>query len=778
MNRSGKYQLIATGLIIALLFAFASMAKSRSFVSAPGFHREGDRLLFWTESAFHYRYAKMFAEGESIPRFDLRAQMPEGLEVYRHITVAMEIAAGGLYRILHAAGAINIPFHIFLVHFICWFSSLSIIAVFLAASAVWPGRWAGLAAAAAYTLVPLSYGRVIGHYGREDFALPLLFLFFAFFLRSLTARSFRRALLEMNLAGLFAFASLGSWHLSRFFFLMFAPAILILVLTSSRRKELGTAIGTLTVWCVAASLLIPVLAEKRFLFSAPMLVLYASSLSLYFAGRFDWSRGKTVGILLGITAALFVVARVAGGYPEYSHVYALIRYKLQYLGVKPADPALLPFEARILWSPPFNTPGLPFLIVQGGIFLLWGIAALAKGAYELRHRRLTGRGAVLLYSLFAFAALFALIQRVSSFVIFFLVLMLPIVLNAPSRRRRIFIATLLVASLAWQFGQNVTGQSSPAVHLARALSPPADASEDVPNYGNNRRLIEWMRRSTDRDAVFLTWYPTGPTVLLDGERPIILHSKFESSIIREKYRRLLEGLYGEEDEMVSVCEEYGADYLLFQISFTLDQSDDSELYRIGLEALPARSTAFLMHFYPGELRRFTPVYQDSYYRVFRFHPEGEAPVLDHPLPYEEVWEGVQPARGGEWIERSAVAEARSALHRRAALADGGNRAIEGGRRAEAVSLIRTLREFSPDCEEGAMLYARLLVEGGDGDEALAVIDAALEKRPESSELWFAKGEVLRQMEKPYRAARAYTATLERNPQHPGARALLDAFGPK
>ena len=69
------------------------------------------------------------------------------------------------------------------------------------------------------------------------------------------------------------------------------------------------------------------------------------------------------------------------------------------------------------------------------------------------------------------------------------------------------------------------------------------------------------------------------------------------------------------------------------------------------------------------------------------------------------------------------------------------------------------------------------MEGGKGEEALAVIDGALEKRPESSALWYAKGEVLRAMNKPYRAAKAYRATLERDPGHRGAKALLDAFGP-
>jgi tetratricopeptide (TPR) repeat protein len=476
-----------------------------------------------------------------------------------------------------------------------------------------------------------------------------------------------------------------------------------------------------------------------------------------------------------IAAALFLfaAANLSGGYPEYSHVYSLIRYKLAFLGRKPLDPTAIPFDARILWSPPFNSPGLPYLVTQVGVFLFWGAAALVVGGIASLRGRVPPLTPPVFYFLLAFGTLFALIQRVSSFLVFYLALAVPVLLGAPGRSRRPIVLVLLLLSLCWQAWQIGAGSSAPAVRFARTLIDLNDRS-GPPNYGNNRRLIEWIRTATRRDAVFLTWYPTGPMVLLDGERPIVLHSKFESSTIREKYRRLLEGLYGDEEVMARVCEEYDVDYFLSQIGFTLDRSNDSELYRIGLTALPTRSTAFRMHFSPETLRRFTLVYQDSFYRVFRFHPEGEQPELDRLLPYEEVWQATLPPIDAEVMDERYALEAIGHLERRSALSHRSQVAYATGDLAAARASLRELFEISPDAEEGLLLLSRIERSEGYHERALATVEKGLATRPESAELWFEKGEVLREMGKPVRAGRAYLATLERNPDHRGARALLGA----
>ncbi|NNE09707.1 MAG: hypothetical protein HKN20_14195 [Gemmatimonadetes bacterium] len=802
----------STGVLALLILTFAitSFAKIRSFEGSAAFDPANDEMLFWTESAFHYRYAKMIAEGKSIPAVDYRAQMPEGLPVMEQITVCMEWCAGKLYRVLAGLG-LTVPFHRFLIWFICIFSSLSIPAVYLAARALWGSVVLSCGAMLAYALVPLSFARVIGHYGREDFALPLLFLGFAFFLRALRMERARSIAVAAGVAGLFGAVALAGWHLSRFWFLMLSPFLFILMAFTPRREALFRALLVVTGLFALASWIVPVLVEKRFFFSGPMLASYAMLGALWFERR---GAGRmrplaTAGVAFAGAAGLFAIVNLLGGYPEYSHVYGLIRYKLQFLGQKPADPALLPFDARILWSPPFNTPSIPFLIAQVGPFLLWGIGAWIAGAILVLKRRATPEqiGVFVLYTMFV--ALFVLIQRVSSFVAFFLVLAIPFLFVSASRgmKKALFFAFAL--SLIWQGAQDLLGPRAPIYSVARLFAT-EPAYVDPPNVGNNRRLLEWIRMSTERDDVFLTWYPTGPMILTYGQRPIVLHSKFESSVIRDKYRGLLEGLYEEEgvdgkgrvfpETLAQFCIDTQTDYFVHQISYTLDLSSDSELYRIGKRELPVASAAAAMHWREEALlpvlgHRFTLVYQDSYYRVFRFEAGAEDGITDaeraaladsaggaepssRAVPYEAVWESVTIPGGARVVDAREIRDSRAYLDRQISLIRAAEGAFMAGDHGGAMQALSELDRMCPDSEASAILRARVRRSRGETERALAILDEAIALRPWLSSLRFEKAETLLSLGKPVRAARAYAEVIDRSPGHSAARARLAELGEK
>lgn len=779
--------------LLVLVFAIASFAKIQSFEKTAAFDPASDELLFWTESAFHYRYAKMIAEGEAIQPVDYRAQMPEGLPVTKQITVCMEWCAGKLYRALSGFG-MSVPFHRFLIWFICIFSSLSIPAVYLAARALWGSVVLSFAATLAYALVPLSYARVIGHYGREDFALPLLFLGFAFFLRALRSERALSIMIGAGIAGAFGAAALTGWHLSRFWYLMLAPFLFLLTALTPRREQLFRGLLVVTAVFAVASWIVPVLVEKRFFFSGPMLASYAILGALLLERRSGRKQSPTMtaGIAFAGAIVLFAIVNVLGGYPEYSHVYALIRYKLQFLGQKPIDPSLLPFDARILWSPPFNTPSIPFLIAQLGPILLWGVGAWFAGALLVLKRRATPEqiGTLLLFTMFI--ALFVLIQRVSSFVVFFLALSIPFTFLLVPRSTKKALFFVLALSLIWQGAQDMLGARAPIYSVARLFAT-EPAHVDPPNVGNNRRLIEWIRMSTGRDDVFLTWYPTGPMILGDGERPIVLHSKFESSVIRNKYKRLLEGLYDEEktdgsgrvslQTLAQFCIDTETDYFVHQISYTLDLSDDSELYRIGKRELPVASAAATMHWReesigPALGHRFTLAYQDSYYRVFRFESESGARSGVRAVPFEPVWEAVSIPAGATVVDTREIRDSRAYLDRKISLIRSAESFFMAGDQGGAMQALSELDRFCPGSEASAILRARVRRSRGETDRAITILDEAIALRPWLSSLWFEKAETLLSMGKPLRAGRAYAAVLERSPGHTGARARLADLGPR
>lgn len=761
-------------LVAAVLFATAGSALWRThlFTQVPAYDPRSDRLLFWTESAFHYRYAAMAARGEPIPDLDRRAEMPDGVRPFRQFTIGMELVSGGLYRALSRLGLIDVPFHVFLVRFICWFSSLSIPAVYLAARALPAGPGASAAAACLYALTPVSYHRVIGNFGLEDFALPLLFMFAAFFLRTLGAETKRDRWIAANAAGLFAAAGLAVWHLSRFFFLAFFPAAVVLALLDPRRERLRTALWATTIWQAAASLVVPVLVEKQAVLSSGLLPFAALAAGLTIGIRRGWSPVRTVAAAAVLSVVLLAAARAVSTSIEYSHVSSLIRYKLLYLGAKPDDPTLLPFDARVLSSPPFNSPGGAYLVTVFGAMILWGAAAIAVAIARAIRRRSGAIEIALLYLSFAFLLFFLLIERLSVFPVFFLAVLGAGLFRPPGGgARRGAVQAALLLTMLGQAAENARGPSSFAAAAARAWFPVRGES-GVPNYGNNRRLVEWIRAFTGPDEVFLTWYPTGSTILLYADRPIVLHSKFESSVIRDRYKALLEALYGNEEEMASFCDRHRADYFVFQANLTLDLTKDSETYRIGLRGLPASSCAFLMHFRPEALERFALVYQDSYYRVFRREDREAGAPFRAPLPREAVWDRVRPAGSGTYADEAALREILDAMRTESAFYDQAASAYLKGDLTNADLYLEDVLSYSPDSEAGLLLRARIVWLRGRPDDALRITDEALEKWSASAELWLLKGEILLDLKRPVRAGKALSGALRSNPDHPEARRLL------
>lgn len=159
-------------LILALLCTGVVSYKYHFFKKLPFLDNKDGDGFFWTESAFHFRHFLMITEGKDIPPIDHEIQHPEGLDTVRYITPVMERVTGTLYRLFFS----SIPPHLFLVYYSFIFSTLSVIAIFLAGKIVWRSNVAAFICAFFYGLTPASLIRTAGAgFIREDFALPFIF---------------------------------------------------------------------------------------------------------------------------------------------------------------------------------------------------------------------------------------------------------------------------------------------------------------------------------------------------------------------------------------------------------------------------------------------------------------------------------------------------------------------------------------------------------------------------------------------------------------------------
>jgi hypothetical protein len=769
----------ACRVLLGALLVAATLYKIAAFERAPRFDPHDDTCLFWTESAFHYRYARMVGLGESIPALDRDVQFPEGMRVFREETVVMEYAAGLTFRVARLV-APGLPFHRWLVWFVCAFSSLSIAAAFLAGRALWGSRAAGLVAAFAYGLSPFSFNRLIGNYGREDFALPILFLSFAAFVASLREGPGRRRRFATR-GALFLAAGLASWHVSRFYatFFFVALAPIGLALATDREgfaRTLRVAVAAL----LAAGALVPVLREKAFLLSPGFLVAVALLVAAEASWRRGLARGRSIALFAAIAVVLFGAASLfPTGERDYSHVTGLAVEKIRHLGKKPTDPAALPYDARVLWVEAFESPSLASMLIAGSTLLAWGAIALALGARRLAARRLDAAQAFAVVFAFLFTGLYLLLDRFSPFAVFFVAAILPVVLP-PSAPRRTAVLALLALTAALQISYDLRfDRDNPWRRSVLATFPPR-APKEIPNFGNNVRLVRWMRRHAPERAVTLTWYPTGPMVLTDTWRPINLHSKFESRALRDKERRMIEALYGDrEEDFFRLCSEFQSDLFVYQANLLLDRSSSSSRYMADRMILPTTSPAFLFHYRPEALRHFTLIYQDGFYRVFRVHEEGEEVFPPAPIAYEEMFDpSVLGANPGATFDDRATGRTLGLLLGRINRTQDGVDLVRRQARAQAEAVFREVLRASPDCADALAQLALLVSEAGRTDEARFLISRALTTHPDYPELHTVRGVILERAGLAEEAAAAYRQALEIAPGYDLARRHLARVGRK
>ena len=88
---SEKAQKISVIILLAAIWfiaVFVRLQITGFFTAAHG------ELPFTSESALHFRYASMAASGQKIPSIDTAAQYPEGLPVFRKLSMG-----GGIFLV-------------------------------------------------------------------------------------------------------------------------------------------------------------------------------------------------------------------------------------------------------------------------------------------------------------------------------------------------------------------------------------------------------------------------------------------------------------------------------------------------------------------------------------------------------------------------------------------------------------------------------------------------------------------------------------------------------
>jgi len=611
-------------LMLVLLCTGVVSYKHHLFKKLPFLDKQDGDGFFWTESAFHFRHFLMIAEGKDIPQMDRGIQYPEGLDTVRYITPVMERVTGTFYRLFFS----SIPPHLFLPYFSFIFTTLSVLAVFLAGKIVWRSNVAAFIAAFFYGFTPASLIRTAGGgFIREDFALPLIFFSFACFMYCLR----KDKPLVSAIGSSLLFIALAAWHVTQLYLSLFMLGMTMAYFINRKKILPQKSLVVFVAFMVGASVLLPVLRAKYFVFSPALMLSYgllAASLIPALKGG-DSRKNIVISqlVVVALLAASLIIQKLMG---VYSHVYELILAKIRFLGVLPEDPAALSFEAKSMWTSAFVSPKLVEIPMLLSFAFLFGMIGAVIMIYRISRKKAESYEMMIVFFTLCTFFLFLLIHRMHIFAVFFLALSMGALTLFRNNSLKYIMYGFLGVCLLTQLYLMLNLFSLKAFR---------------PDQHYLKNMLSFIRENTDKDSAVLTSFQLGPAVAVYTGRPVILHSKFESKLIRDKVKDVYASFFNSEAELYELCRRYKADLFVYQANIALEGRPMSVRYLAGATSLRTDSAAFLLHFAQDRLTLFRLIYQNPFYRVYKVGWQTAPEKLD--LRYEPIYDLVNFLGEGE-----------------------------------------------------------------------------------------------------------------------------------
>lgn len=575
-----------------------------------------DEPPFTMESALHYRVVRQLYEGDAIPEIDHSIQYPDGVEPAKIYSLSDEYLIAGVARLIPGWGSLTS--RVRWISLVCFCLGIPLLGLWVAAAT--RSRWSGFIASAFYALMLASVIRSTGQeLSRENFALPLMVAHLFFNVLAGRSKSRAGAALLAFCSGALLALALMIWDLIQFYIFLFWFIQIARIIF--RRVPLEPASNLVVPVEVLATIGIAMLSpyhRAHGLLLSPVSML---GLGLLMVWIFDQIRphqaGRGASRSVGLTllksafafAPLIALFLWGGQYAEnYGHFAELLTAKISHLNVKPADPAQLSFDARIMWVPGLNSAGsktvftlFPYVMLLTIVFVLLSSRKFFKGR---------DRPDGLLFIVFMLA---------SSFVAFLLFV-----------RFHVFMVIFVAAAMGYLFAftegggawkRNLTGALLALFLLGEfnhVVAAPERWGRPMVYYGQMRELIDWVSNNVDGEPVVAN-FGTSAAILTYAGNPIVLHPKFETPRIRDRvfeYGTIM--FKGDEHQLRDWMEEKQSRYLIYGMGEFSEFKPEWQM-RYFVDALnpPDHVPARKFEYAPNDMSLFKKVWENGKYRVFR-----------------------------------------------------------------------------------------------------------------------------------------------------------------
>lgn len=539
--------------MLALIAAIAlgSLIRIHTALTDPNFDVHSAKGLLKSDPGLLYYVTDRIVECGGAAPPDLRAdpniEWPELSDWPAMETVGQEFVVAWCKLFL----APDTPLHIVAVWAMGIFASLAAIGVYgLAYELSRRHVWAACAALL-FAVFAANYRTMGFILMREDFSVPWLALHLY-----LLARAFRvRSNASYVQAALALVVAVSTWHAMSFVVTLLTLTVFLWFLRSGDNPFMERGAWIFIAVLGVAALCIPVLQSKLFVLSLPMQMLLAMLVAAIFARRGVRSHAARIAIALGALVLLILLSGVvskamAGGQADYSHVFAFMKAKIQYLGKRPPDPQALTPEVRLLWQGPFATASIWQVIPEfpfGALMLVFGIVVAAPAWLR---RRGDPRESILIALAFGSTVAACLVQRL----IILPGLLTPVVAVVVLKRLKpsLGITAMMLGILA---------QSAERLYvLPRYVIPwyePPARNAELAN------VVNWIPEHIPPGEAIASDFVNSTSILANTRHPVILQPKYETQRSRRRAEEFhITFCQGTPEEFRALIKRYQCRYVL------------------------------------------------------------------------------------------------------------------------------------------------------------------------------------------------------------------------